>query len=355
MKILTVAPGPKFSTYDTFKYYTQAFKVLGAEVRPFNYHDHYAYHATALSYIEDSSAEDADLQTRAIQLAAESLISTIARGKPDLVFVVSGLALPPAVWDWFDAFNDSLKKRFKTMVLFTESPYIDETQYPLIERVDFAATMDLASLENFKAANKDSFYIRHAYSQFVHYPRPRSTNYGADVFMVGTGFPERINLLASVDWNDIDLRIFGGNWGDLGDELDDYYSAEFLDNEEIVPQYYTNSRVSLNIFRTAKWPGKNVLHIDPGLAYSISPRCYEILACGGFLLTDSRPELTELFKDKRDMVVFDGAEDLSDKVRYYLTHPRQRNKIVASGMRRVSGQTYEARAKEILTYIDERT
>ena len=354
MRILTVAPGPKFSTFDTFKYYTKAFAELGHQVSAFNYHDHYAYHATALTYIEDGDAEDFDLQRRAMMLAAEDLIARIARKQPEMVFVVSGLALPSGVWDWFDTFNDGLKKQFATTVLFTESPYIDETQHPIISRTDVAITMDKSSLEEFKTLNENSMYIRHAYEPTVHSPQPMSVEHGADVFMVGTGFPERIKMLAGIDWAGIDFRLFGGNWDDLGEEyLGDYYTPEFLDNEEEVPLYYTNSKISLNIYRTAKWPGENVLHIDPGVAYSVSPRCYEIMGCGGFLLTDSRPELLELFEDGKDMVIFDGAEDLGDKIRYYMNRPRQRAKIAASGLRAVAEHTYVNRAAEILENIDD--
>ena len=354
MRILVVAPGPRFSTYDTFRYYTSAFRELGHTVFTFNYHDHYGYHATALSHIEDLDPEDRELQAKAIVIAAEDLIARIARKQPDVVFVVSALALPPAVWDWFDDFRTSMRKPFTTMVLFTESPYIEEAQLPILERTDLAATIDLTSLDEFKSINPNSIYVRHAYSQGVHAPRPRSRSHAADVFMVGTGFPERIELLAGVDWGNIDFRLFGGNWGDTerSKDIDKFYTPEFLDNIEDVSRYYSNARISLNIFRTAKWPGENILHIKPGLAQSASPRCYEIMACGGFLLTDARPELLELFVDGRDMVVFDGVDDLDDKIKYYLSRPRQRVKIATSGMKAVAGHTNIDRAQGILDYLD---
>jgi spore maturation protein CgeB len=126
---------------------------------------------------------------------------------------------------------------------------------------------------------------------------------------------------------------------------------DFLNNATDVVSYYGNSKISLNIFRTARWPGENVLHIDPGKAYSLSPRCYEIMACGGFLLTDSRPELFELFEVGKDLVVFDGAEDLADKVRYYLSHERDRKKIAMSGLMAVKDHTYDKRAKQIVDFV----
>lgn len=354
MRVLVVAPGPKFSTYDTFNYYTRAFAELGHEVSTFAYHDYYAYHATALAYIEDGDPEDIKLQGRAIAMSAEDLIARIARKRPDLIFIVSALALPPSIWDWFDDFKLSLKRPFTTMVLFTESPYVEETQLSILGRTDLAATMESLSLGKFTEVNKNSIYVPHAYSPEIHFPRPMSVDYMADVFLVGTGFPERIKLLAGVNWDGIDFRLFGGNWGDIDESryIKEFYTPEFLDNAEEVPWYYTNSSISLNIYRTAKWPGENVLHIDPGMARSVSPRCYEIMACGGFLMSDARPELLELFKDGRDMVVFDGAEDLNDKIRYYLARPRQRAKVATSGLKAVSGHTYVNRAQKITEFVE---
>lgn len=353
MRVLVVAPGPRFSTYDTFTYYHDAFINLGHETFAFKYHDHFGYHATALSLMEDKTGEEYELQMRAIGLSAESLISRVARVKPDLIFIVSGLALPIGVWDWLDTFKDSLKNPFRTMILFTESPYIDESQFPLIDRVDYAATTDKASLPAFREINERSMYIQHAHNPVVHKMWPASRAHQADVFMVGTGFPERILLMSQVDWEGIDLRIFGGNWGDLPEStlLDGHYSLDFISNSEQVVQWYSNSKICPNMFRTAKWPGENVLHVSPGDGYSISPRCYEIMGCGGFLLTDTRPELLELFKEGKDFVAFEGPEDLEDKIRYYLVHDRERRKIALSGRSAVRGHTYEDRAKKIIEFV----
>jgi len=354
MRIMVVAPGPRFSTYDTFTYYLDAFKQLGHKVSAFRYHDHYAYHATALAYIQNIDSEDDELRQKAIQIAAEDLISRIARTRPELIFIVSGIALPPGVWDWLDEFKKALIKPFTTMILFTESPYLDETQKGLLARTDLAATMDKSSLGAFKGVNANTIYVPHAHNPSVHKLMPFSPERMADVFMVGTGFPERIKLLAGIDWSGIDLRIFGGNWGDTEDSkaLEKFYSLEFLENSNEVSSYYTNSKISLNIFRTARWPGENVLHINPGSAYSVSPRCFEIMGCGGFLLTDARPELLELFESGKDMVIFDGADDLSDKIRYYLVHDDERQAIAMSGLQSVARHTYENRATDILKFVN---
>ena len=355
MRIMVVAPGPKFSTFDTFRYYTEAFVALGHQVSTFRYHDHYTYHANAIAAIEEVTDLTEDQKRRAIMIASEDLISRIARKAPDFIFVVSGLALPDGVWDWLNTFREALKKPYMTMVLFTESPYLDKQQIPMLAEIDMAATTDLSSVDSFRSYNENTIYVRHAYNPSVHKIMPTSWNHRADVFMVGTGFPERIDMLNDVDWSGIDLRVFGGNWIDTerGKPLEPYVTDDFLDNIEDVPYWYSNSKINLNMFRTAMWPGDNILHIDPDAAYSISPRCYEIMGCGGFLLTDERPELSELFEVGKDFVVFDSAEEMEDKIKYYLAHDRERKRIAMSGYMAVRGHTYVDRATEIMSFVED--
>lgn len=354
MNILVVAPGPSFSTFDVYNYYTLAFRELGHKVSQFDYHNHFSYHASAIAYFEDSDEHDKEVQRRAIGFSAEGLISKIARTKPDLVFFISGLAIPYMAWDWVDTFKGSLKESFETMCLFTESPYIEESQIPIIERVDIAATMDLSSLEMFQEHNERSMYVKHAFHPDIHKVMPYSKDHVSDVFMVGTGFPERIKALASVNWGDIDLRVFGGNWMDLpvSGVIEQYCSVGFLDNIKDVPRWYSNSKINLNMYRTAKWPGESVVHIESDIAYSISPRCYEVMACGGFLLTNSRPELHDLFEEGKEFVVFESHEELEDKIKYYLVHSNEREKIAMAGWKAVREHTFANRAREILAFME---
>jgi len=67
---------------------------------------------------------------------------------------------------------------------------------------------------------------------------------------------------------------------------------------------------------------------------SLSMRYTEVMACGGFLLAD-RPEDMELlgFVDKKHFVVYNGMADLSNKIKYYMTHDKEREQIAKQGMK----------------------
>ena len=215
--------------------------------------------------------------------------------------------------------------------------------------------MEKASLTKYQAVNRNSIYVPHAYSEDMHYPRKRSGDYTADVFMVGTGFPERVDFLNSVDWHSIDLRLYG-NWAASGKpagDLERYTINRHLDNSE-VPDWYSSSLSSLNIFRTVRWPGANLEHIGNAEAGSISPRCFEIMACGGVLFSDKRDELLEMFVPGKDFVLFDSPEDLRSKILYYKENPEEAERIRLNALESVKGNSYRNRASDIMSFVEAR-
>jgi len=71
-------------------------------------------------------------------------------------------------------------------------------------------------------------------------------------------------------------------------------------------------------------------------------------ACGGFLLTGRSAHLEAYYEPDREVVVFDGPDELVDKARYYLSHESERVRIAEAGLRRTLAEhTYEQRFAEI--------
>jgi len=356
-KILIVAPGPRYSTYDVFKYYTGAITQIGYTVKTFNYHDWFNYYLMSESAINELDEGDPNVQRRALALGAQMMLSTMARFMPDHILMISAIALPSGMYDWIEEFRKNVKKRITTSVIFTESPYISDVELRILERVDMGMVMDKNTLPKFLSVNERSMYLPHAFSNDVHFPRMNTGNNKADVFMVGTGFPERVELLSNVDWDGIDLKLFG-NWTVSGIDIDGmplsrYIQNEYLDNEQEVPLWYSGSKVSLNAFRTARWPGDVVEHIGANEAYSASPRCFEIMACGGFLMTNPRPELSDIFEPEKDLVYYEGPEELEDKVKFYLANEDARNAVKLSAVDSVRPHSYLERARAVTKFIGE--
>jgi spore maturation protein CgeB len=62
-------------------------------------------------------------------------------------------------------------------------------------------------------------------------------------------------------------------------------------------------------------------------------RIFDILACGGFCLTNYQTELTDYFTLGVDLDCYTSIDDLLNKVDYYLSHEKERSEIAENGFR----------------------
>ena len=86
------------------------------------------------------------------------------------------------------------------------------------------------------------------------------------------------------------------------------------------------------VFRTSKI---NLNFTIPNIKSGIPLRIWDVLGCGGFLLTNYQAEIPYYFKEGEDLVCFDSLEDLCEKVGYYLEHEEERKRIAWNGYRKV--------------------
>lgn len=106
-----------------------------------------------------------------------------------------------------------------------------------------------------------------------------------------------------------------------------------------MPLIFHQSRINLNM---------TIRPIQTGL----SLRVFDILGCGGFLLTNYQQELDELYEIGQDVEIFTSKEELADKAAYYLTHEEERQKIARSGYEKTRAlHTYETRISQMIRII----
>ena len=84
----------------------------------------------------------------------------------------------------------------------------------------------------------------------------------------------------------------------------------------------------------------------------IPQRAFDIMGCGGFLLSNYQPELAEYFIPGEDLVLYDSVDDLIQKIDYYLSHEEERLQIAKNGYEKVKRyHTYDTRLTEILNTV----
>lgn len=78
-------------------------------------------------------------------------------------------------------------------------------------------------------------------------------------------------------------------------------------------------------------------------------RIFDIMGCGGFVLTNYQTELPEIFQIGYEVAAYGSLEELKDMARYYLEHEKERIEIAHNGYERVARDyNYPVRLEQLL-------
>lgn len=106
-----------------------------------------------------------------------------------------------------------------------------------------------------------------------------------------------------------------------------------------MPKIFHASKINLNM---------TMRPIETGL----SLRIWDVLGCGGFLISNYQAEIPEYFEIGKDLEVYESTDDLINKIDYYLRHDEERMEIAISGYEKVAKyHTYEIRLAEMIRVL----
>lgn len=93
----------------------------------------------------------------------------------------------------------------------------------------------------------------------------------------------------------------------------------------------------------------NLNFTQPSIESGIPLKVYDIMAYGGFVLSNSQAEYNDLFSIGKDLVVFHDTSELMELTEYYLIHDDEREAIALHGYQTIQKRhTYIQRISEIL-------
>ena len=103
-----------------------------------------------------------------------------------------------------------------------------------------------------------------------------------------------------------------------------------------MPLIFHESRINLNM--TAK-----------SIRSALPLRVWDILGCGGFLLTNYQSEIPAYFNVGEELDTYGSQDELLEKCAYYLEHENRRAEIAAAGFEKVQRyHTYPQRLGELM-------
>ncbi len=96
-----------------------------------------------------------------------------------------------------------------------------------------------------------------------------------------------------------------------------------------MPIIFKETKINLNITSKA-------------IRYGLPLRIFDILCCGGFVISNYQPEIPELFTPGEDLVMYGSQEELEELIAYYLEHDGERREIAHNGLETLKANyTYE--------------
>ena len=351
MKVLAVGPGASWSTADVEAGLVYGLKYHGVEVVRFALDGringaskwlHAAYRVKKRSHPDTPKPTSADIFYQAGMGALERAL----RHQVDAVIVVSGMYLHPDVV--------VLMRRAGLLVtaLLTESPYDIEHELKLAQICHGVWTSERTVVEKFRSVCPNVSYLPHGWHPERHLPGPRPGDErmaAHDVVFVGSAFRERVDWFRSINWDGIDLGLYG-QWDTLGsrDRLRQYVRGSCVNNADTAA-LYRRAKIGLNLYRSSKGFGRTAPRIADGSAESISPRAYELAACGVFHLSDARAEVREVFGDL--VPTFSSPAEASTLIRSWLADEPGRARVSAHLPAVVAESSWLHRAAQVKSEV----
>jgi spore maturation protein CgeB len=258
------------------------------------------------------------------------------------------------------------------LVHFTPDPYftlpwkrtrIMDAALPAFDVLVYCKSYERTAYE---AVGKPIVYMPLGFCDEVHRPRPSDDPcWRCEVGFLGGWEPRRERLLHAIAATGADVKIRGGYWDFLRDgrwtprrhlilhqlARGDAYRFH---RDEVLARAYQGGEVYACDYARALTGAK----IGLGFLRQICPdqhttRTFEIPACGSMLLADRTDEHQTFFEEGKEAEFFGSAEELVEKVSFYLRIDAARARIIKAGYRRCisSGYSYVHRMAGILDTI----
>ena len=264
---------------------------------------------------------------------SRKVVRRVAETRPDVFFIYgSNWILSPktldrirtvgattAIWEGNLSILDPDRSAClpKYDVFFTGDSYL----MPLLSRV---AQMRHVHLIGEKAA--PDFFRPHEFTG------DERQSFAADVSFFGSSYPDRNRFFERLADLGTEVRLWGKEW----------------DSSPRLAHLAVNRRV--DTVHKSRIYGASTINLDLHAGHQqingISSRVFEVLCCGGFVLTEYRKDLDEFFDIGREIDVFSSPEEAKEKIDHYLSHPEKRQRMARLGRDKVISELTITHAAE---------
>lgn len=153
---------------------------------------------------------------------------------------------------------------------------------------------------------------------------------GGQVGFIGSWEYERAHSLFFLAKNEFQVRVWGDGWKKCK-----------IKHPNLRIEY--KSIWGLNYARAICAFDINLCFLRKANRDLQTTKSIEIPSCGGFMLAERTTEHLKLFEEGKEAVFFSSDEELLEKVKYYLLHPQERQRVAEAGRQRCLKSGYSNR------------
>lgn len=263
------------------------------------------------------------------------VLSTAAKFYPELVIVVKG--------SWISYKTLSEIKRSISSILVNYAT--DDPFNPINLTTDLIKCIPLYDLyfSTKRAIMKDLLlaggqqveFLPFAYEPDLHFPERLYSSidieqFSCDVNFIGAADRDRYPIIKQlISLPNLNNYVFGGDWNRYPD-IKPYCRGTVFGRDYRLA--LGGTKIALCLTRRANRDGHAM-------------RSFEIPACGAFMLAERTEEHLEFFDENKEFICFASADEMLDKINYYLKHDAERQTIAQNGYHRVINErnTYKDR------------
>ncbi len=202
-------------------------------------------------------------------------------------------------------------------------------------------------LENYSKYGVRELCIIHKGFYPIHHPIDLTVEekemYETDLVFCGTPAEDRANSLAFLAQNGIRMKIW---W--------DSRHWKRMKAYPILEPFHTRRAVWWEEYTKAVNGAKIAMCFLKHISGDFSTqRSFELPACGTLTVSERTEDHLKLFDEDKEMIYFSDNNELLEKVRFYLHHEKEREKIAKAGRQRCinSDYTQARRYREVLSRI----
>lgn len=229
--------------------------------------------------------------------------------------------------------------------------------------LDWAVTFYPPALDYYRRFDSRAIYLPWGVNPEIY--KPQKTEKDIAVSFVGSYKPVRQQFFDFLKARGIEATVYGNGW------------PNGLVTYEKMTEIFNRSKINLHLDAPPPlWSIKSfarffVKRTEQGLTPDFNnffnniktlsnrrrypklhARPFEVLACEGFLITSDAAGLKESYQDGKEIVIYRSAADLYEKIKYYLNHGAERERIAKAGYERtIRDHTWQKRFTEIFSHI----